>query len=425
MLIPSIDISNGKVVQLRQGKELVIVRDDPVNLMCEFSMYGEPTLIDLDAARRIGSNKPLVKSLLKSRPGRVGGGIQDIETAKEFIEAGASSIIVGTGVFKKKNSNNASECYEVNLDFLSSLARAIGKQRIIIALDVRGDFVAVNGWTVDTGLSIFSLIRSLEPYTQGFLVTTIEYEGMMQGTNVAMFQKLRALTSCNITAAGGIATLEEIQKLSAMKIDVQLGMAIYTGKLTLADAFIASLNWKNELLPVIAQEEDGNVLMLGYTNQETLKESFVRKKLCFYSRSRQRLWMKGETSGNTLDLMQIRADCDRDTLLATTIPAGPVCHTGTTTCFGDGKFTLETLQKIIYERFRNPTPNSYTATLDDNRVREKLMEEAEEVCEAVSKEEVIWEAADVLYFLLVLITRKDVSLKEVLQELARRKRSTR
>lgn len=425
MLIPSIDISNGKVVQLRQGKELVITRDDPAALMCEFSMYGEPALIDLDAARGIGSNKPFVASLLTSCSCRVGGGIRDIETAREFIEVGASKVILGSGVFKKGDSTKAEEIFKVNFDFLTKLATAIGKNRIIIALDVRGDSVVVNGWTVDTGLSLFELIPQLEPYTSEFLVTAVKYEGMMQGTNVPLFQKLRAATSCNITAAGGIATLEEIQKLSGMNIDVQLGMAIYTGKLTLADAFIASLDWSTKLLPVIAQDEDGNVLMLGYTNQKTLKESFVRKKLCFYSRSRQRLWMKGETSGNTLELVRIRADCDRDTLLATTIPAGPVCHSGTPTCFGEVKFTLGTLQKIIYERFRNPSPQSYTATLDDNRVREKLMEEAAEVCEAASKEEVIWEAADVLYFLLVLITRKEVSFQEVLQELARRKRSTR
>jgi phosphoribosyl-ATP pyrophosphohydrolase/phosphoribosyl-AMP cyclohydrolase len=131
--------------------------------------------------------------------------------------------------------------------------------------------------------------------------------------------------------------------------------------------------------------------------------------------------MKGETSGNTLTLLRLRADCDRDALLATVEPAGPVCHTGSWSCFGvDRRYTGHFLQTVIAERFRNPRPGSYTATLDDELVREKVLEEAEELCTAKNREELIWEAADLLYFATVLLTRSGVGVGEVLDELDRR-----
>ncbi|WP_304224055.1 phosphoribosyl-ATP diphosphatase, partial [Gracilinema caldarium] len=149
-------------------------------------------------------------------------------------------------------------------------------------------------------------------------------------------------------------------------------------------------------------------------------ETFQRGNLCFYSRSRNKLWMKGESSGNTLKLLRLRADCDRDTLLATVVPSGPTCHTGNWTCFTDQRYTWELLQSIVTERFRNPKPGSYTATLDDERVREKVMEEAEEVCTAKTHDEIVWEVADLLYFTTVLMTRAGVSVAEVMAELDRR-----
>jgi phosphoribosyl-ATP pyrophosphohydrolase/phosphoribosyl-AMP cyclohydrolase len=133
--------------------------------------------------------------------------------------------------------------------------------------------------------------------------------------------------------------------------------------------------------------------------------------------------MKGETSGHTLKLLRLRADCDRDALLAAVEPAGPVCHTGGWSCFAlNRRFTWEYLQSVIAERFRNPVPGSYTATLDDDLVREKIMEEAEELCTAKTHVDTIWEAADLLYFMTTLMTREGVSIEEVLDELERRHR---
>jgi phosphoribosyl-ATP pyrophosphohydrolase/phosphoribosyl-AMP cyclohydrolase len=248
-------------------------------------------------------------------------------------------------------------------------------------------------------------------------------------------EKLRKSVKCQITAAGGVTTLDEINKLAAIGCDVQLGMALYTGKINLADAFICSLNWKKglttckwsgapatpPLLPLIVQSPDGQVLMTGFTDEEALTETFKRGNVCFHSRTRNKLWMKGENSGNILKLLRMRTDCDHDALLAVALNAGPVCHTGAWSCFStDRKYSLEFLQSIISERFRNPAPGSYTATLDDELVREKVQEEALELCEAKTKQEIVMEAADLFYFSTALLTRADVSIQEVLDELDRR-----
>jgi phosphoribosyl-ATP pyrophosphohydrolase/phosphoribosyl-AMP cyclohydrolase len=214
-------------------------------------------------------------------------------------------------------------------------------------------------------------------------------------------------------------------------------MALYTGKISLADAFAVSLNWKkgepltpiprsplpipHSLLPIIAQSPDGQVLMTGFTDVEALSETFKRGNVCFHSRTRNKLWMKGENSGNMLKLIKLRADCDRDALLAAAEPAGPVCHTGAWSCFAANRdYTLQFLQGIIQERFRNPVPGSYTATLDDELVCEKVMEEAKELCEAKTHDEIVWEAADLLYFATVLMTRAGISVQDILDELERR-----
>ena len=234
-------------------------------------------------------------------------------------------------------------------------------------------------------------------------------------------RELRQVFSKPLTAAGGVNSLKEIEKLARMEVDVQLGMALYTDKIKLADAFICSLNWKQKLLPVVTVDREGQVLMQAYINREALAKTFETGSMTYYSRSRQQLWRKGETSGHVQHLVRLRADCDRDTILAVVDQVGPACHLDNYSCFGEKKFSLEELYQVIADRFSNPAPGSYTASLDDAMVREKLLEEAGEVVEAEGRDEVIWEAADVLYFLLVLLQKEGVVLDDVLAELRRRR----
>ncbi|HNY22394.1 MAG TPA: bifunctional phosphoribosyl-AMP cyclohydrolase/phosphoribosyl-ATP diphosphatase HisIE [Treponemataceae bacterium] len=425
MIISSIDLKDGKVVQLRQGKDLVLERDDADSLIAEFDKYGEVAIIDLDQALRnvkpdgTTANTAILKSLLRKGNVRVGGGIRDAKKAKELISLGAEKVIIGSAAFTMADGSAG-----VNVAFLDQMAQAVGRDRIIVSVDARDGKIAVKGWTESAGIDLVEGAKAVEPYCSELLFTCVEREGTMTGIDMALVERLRAAVKCRLVVAGGVSTVEEVVALERLGCDVQLGMALYTGKVALKDGFIDCLDWKKvELITVVAQAETGEVLMVGYANREAFEKTFSTGKLTFWSRSRDVLWTKGETSGNTLDVVRLRVDCDRDTVLATVRPAGPSCHTGAWTCFqttADRPYSLDYLQSVIADRFANPKPGSYTATLTPERVREKIEEEAEELVEAEGKDEVTWEVADFLYFMNVLMHREGVTWKDVRDELDRR-----
>ena len=427
MVIASIDLKDGHVVQLKNGKDLVLQRDDADTLIADFDTYGEVAIIDLDQAMRNTDakgntkNTELLKHLLRKGNVRVGGGIRDVKKARELISLGAEKVIVGSAAWAADAQGEI-----LNKPFLEELVKAIGKQRIIISVDAIGEKIAVKGWKETVDISLLDGAKAAEQYCSELLFTNVEKEGCMQGTDVALCKKLREAVSCRVVVAGGVKSVEEIRELEKAGCDVQLGMALYTGAVSLKDAFIACLDFEktNGMIPVIAQSTAGEVLMLGYANKDAFEKTFESGKLTFFSRTRNTLWTKGETSGNFLRVIRLRVDCDRDTVLATVEPVGATCHTGSWTCFGaeaGAASNLERLYAIIAERFKNPRPGSYTATLDAKRVREKVMEEAEELTDdAESKDEVIWEAADLIYFVSVLLYKEGVSWKDVYNELDRR-----
>lgn len=428
MVIASIDLKDGHVVQLKNGKELVLQRDDADSLIADFNKYGEVAIIDLDQALRHTDEKgntkntELLKHLLRHGNVRVGGGIRTAKKARELISLGAEKVIIGSAAW---NPNPKAGESVLNTEFLEELCKTIGKQRVIISVDAIRGKIAVKGWTETVDIDLIDGAKEAEKYCSELLFTCVEKEGCMEGTDMESCKKLREAVKCRVVAAGGVNSLEQIVELEKLGCDVQLGMALYTGKVNLKDAFINCLNWEkvDGMIPVIAQSSAGEVLMMGYSNREALEKTFDLGKVTFFSRTRNTLWTKGETSGNFLELVKLRADCDRDTILATVIPHGPTCHTGSWTCFTSEaaeKSSLERLFGTIAERFANPRPGSYTATLDYKRVREKVMEEAEELTEADGKDEVIWEAADLLYFVSVLMYKEGVCWKDVYDELDKR-----
>lgn len=428
MVISSIDLKDGHVVQLKNGKDLVLQRDDSDALIDEFNKYGEVAIIDLDAALRNTDEKgntkntELLKSLLRRGNVRVGGGIRDVKKARQLISLGAEKVIIGSAAWNASRKDGEPI---LNTAFLDELVKAIGRQRIIISVDAINGKIAVKGWTETANISLIEGAREAEKYASELLFTCVEKEGCMQGTDMGMVKELRNAVKCRVVAAGGVNSLEQVVELEHMGCDVQLGMALYTGVVSLKDSFIECLDWKKTdgMIPVIAQSEAGEVLMMGYANKDAFERTFKDGKLTFFSRTRKALWTKGETSGHFLQLVKLRADCDRDTVLATVIPHGGACHTGSWTCFTsepDAKSNMERLYATIADRFANPKPGSYTATLNDKRVREKVMEEAEELTEADGKDEVVWEAADLLYFVSVLMYKEGVSWKDVYNELDKR-----
>ncbi|MBD3307380.1 bifunctional phosphoribosyl-AMP cyclohydrolase/phosphoribosyl-ATP diphosphatase HisIE [candidate division KSB3 bacterium] len=413
MVIASIDIMQGKVVQLKQGQEKVLERDDPVALAREFDMYGEVAVIDLDAAMGKGDNLALIKKVLQHADCRVGGGIRSVENAKDLIAWGAKKVIIGSQAFEQNT---------IHHQFLRDLVAQVGRQHIMIAVDSLHGKIVTRGWKHHTDIPLLEAVEALEPYASELLFTCVEREGTMQGTDLAMVRQLTQATSTNIVVAGGVATLEELKELAALGVDVQLGMALYTGKIDLTKAFVECLNWKTDLLPTITQDDTGQVLMLAYSNKDSLRKTFASKQMTYFSRSRNALWTKGETSGHLQDFIRLRPDCDRDALLATVRQRGVACHTGSYSCFGDKRFSVQQLYAVIQDRLRTNDPESYTATLTNELVREKLMEEAQEVVEAQARDEIVWEAADLLYFLTVLLAKSDVTFPDVLSELARRRK---
>jgi phosphoribosylformimino-5-aminoimidazole carboxamide ribotide isomerase len=218
VIIPCIDLMDGKVVQLVQGRDKALEGDAPLEMLARFAAFPEIQVIDLDAAMGRGENNSLVELLAASAKCRIGGGVRTAERARKLIEQGAHRVIVGTAAFTSA---------------INEIAAAVTPEKIIIALDSKFGKIVVKGWRESTEFTAEEVIGRLEPFCGGFLCTYVDKEGMMQGTDLEWFRRLRAATSHEITAAGGITTIEDIRALKAMNVHAALGMAIYTGRLDL------------------------------------------------------------------------------------------------------------------------------------------------------------------------------------------------
>ena len=224
MLIPSIDLQNGHVVQLVQGERLAIEAPSPEPWIRRFSRFPRVQLIDLDAARGRGDNGAIVADICRRLPCRVGGGIRSIERARQVLDGGAHAVIASSALFRDG---------AVDVAFAAALADAVGSERVIAAVDSRGGQVCIHGWKTILPLTAVDAVRALEPYCAEFLYTHVDKEGLMQGTDMAAILAVRQATSRRVTAAGGITTWDDIDALDAAGVDAVVGMAIYTGQLPL------------------------------------------------------------------------------------------------------------------------------------------------------------------------------------------------
>lgn len=407
MLVPSIDLMDGKAVQLKQGKEKVIERENIFELLEEFSLFGEVAIIDLDAALGKGNNKALIKQLLKVRSCRVGGGIRDLETAQDYIKAGASKIIIGTN------------CRQ---DWVKKLSRDL----LIFAIDAKADYWATQGWKATENIKVTDLIPVLENNCSEFLYTQVEKEGLLTGIDKPRITKITELSNVPVTIAGGITSLDDIKWFTALGANGQIGMSIYTGMLKLVDCFIAQVNFeKLPMIPTIVQDIDTKqILMQAYSNEESLTFALSSRKGIYWSRSRNELWEKGLTSGHTQKLIQVDVDCDGDTLLFQVKQVGNACHFDRYSCFPTQQksFDLEQLTNLLKKRKNALPENSFTTKLFQSAEfrAEKIREEADELIEAKSEEEVRWEAADLLFFALTDALAKGVDISQITSELRSR-----
>ena len=220
MLIPSIDLMGGKIVQLVQGEKKKLEFDNFDYWIERFSKYPMVQVIDLDAARGTGSNRPIVNRIVQRLNCQVGGGIRSLEAARDVLASGARKVILGSSLLTDG---------KINTEYAAKLASALGNAALVFALDSRSGRVAIDGWRTATNVTAFDMIRALEPFCETFLYTHIETEGLMGGISMETVSAIRQATSRRLVVAGGIKTREEIDLLDAQGMDAVVGMALYSG----------------------------------------------------------------------------------------------------------------------------------------------------------------------------------------------------
>lgn len=405
MIVPSIDLMGGNAVQLVGGERMEIDAGDPRPIMERFCVAGEVAVIDLDAALGKGSNAGVIEELCRMGPCRVGGGIRDEEVAIRWLDAGASKVILGTAA---------------KPELLSRLPR----DRVIAALDARNGEVVDQGWTRRTGETIFDRMETLREFVGGFLVTTVEREGRLGGADVALAERLvDAAGEARVTLAGGVTTPGEIADLDRLGCDAQVGMALYAGRMELGDA-VAALGISDRadgMFPTVIVDERGVALGMVYSDGDSVREAVSRRRGIYQSRKRG-LWVKGEHSGDTQELVRVDWDCDRDCLRFTVRQAGRGnCHLGSRSCWG-GDAGLGALERRLQKQADGGDAKSYTRRLltEPGLLDAKLIEEAHELVGAESDIEIVHEAADVIFFAMAALQRAGLPLERVERELDRR-----
>ncbi|MGB6198164.1 MAG: HisA/HisF-related TIM barrel protein [Candidatus Acidiferrales bacterium] len=228
MLVPCIDLQDGRAVQLVHGRKRRLAVDDVLGLVKRFSVYPRLHVIDLDAAMRKGSNARLVREVCRAARHagmrvRVGGGIRTVARARRIAGWGAEKVIIGSAAFRNGRVNHA---------FLRRLVAACGRRSVMLALDTESGQIVVRGWRQRLSLAPRDVLAELEPYASEFLCTYVDTEGTMRGTNLEWFRSLRRATRLPITAAGGIRSRGEIRALEKIKMDAAVGMALYLGELS-------------------------------------------------------------------------------------------------------------------------------------------------------------------------------------------------
>ena len=405
MIIPSIDIMDGQAVQLVGGRERALEAGDPLAVAERFAVAGDLAVIDLDAALGRGSNGDVITELVRRHPCRVGGGIRSVEAALDWLDRGAQRVILGT---------------KATPEILGQLPH----ERVMAALDGVDGEVVVEGWQRGTGTSVLDRLHELRDAVGSFLVTFVEREGRLGGIDLEAAQRVvEAAGDTPVTVAGGVTTGEDVAALDRIGADAQVGMAIYTGRLSLADAVAAPLvsDRPDGLWPTVVTDELGVALGLVYSSTDSLRKAIEDRRGVYHSRSRG-LWVKGETSGATQELLRVDPDCDRDALRFTVRQRGQgFCHRESWTCWGNDR-GLGALERRLADRLEDAPEGSYTARLasEPELLAAKLAEEASELGEASAREEIIWEAADLLYFAVATLATQGVDVAEVLAELDRR-----
>lgn len=452
-IVPCLDVDAGRVVK---GVSFVNLRDmgDPVELACRYRDEGADELVFLDISATVEGRAALhdvvaqVAEVLDI-PFTVGGGVGSVEDAAALLAAGADKVAVNSAAV-------------ANPELLAQLAGRFGSQCVVLAIDARrlegGWEVVTHGGRRPTGIDAVAWARQGVAAGAGeILLTSMDRDGTGSGFDCELLAAVRPVVDVPLIASGGGETAEHFLAAARAGADAGLAATIFHEarisiaelKATLHDGGLAvrlltpqpcrtgelaSLRFIEGLIPAIVQDADsGQILMLGYMNEQALQRTLESQQVHFFSRSRQCLWRKGESSGKTLALQALAIDCDGDALLVHARPAGPTCHTGAPSCFSrtvagtppQAGLTLGALFAVLRERWQQRPEGSYSATLfnQPDKALKKLAEEASEVILAAKNGDhanLVWEVADVLYHLAVVMVANGVEPEEVNAELAGR-----
>jgi len=349
IILPAIDIKDGKCVRLMQGDYNTAhkVAESAVETAKGFENAGARWMhmVDLDGAK---AKKPVNTDTVFSVRGNtninieVGGGIRDMATVDMYISGGVNRVILGSAALHDP-------------DFVREAVKTYGR-RIAVGIDALNGKVAAEGWTEQSEIDYLEMAKRMEDIGVRYLIfTDISKDGMLSGPNLQMLDRINRAVSCSVIASGGVSNLKDIIDLHALGLYGAIaGKSLYTGALDLSQAVRACQRLsgsglktreeaeehleryfiKSELIPAVVQEAStGEVLMLAYMNRESMLKTLETGYTWFYSRSRQTLWNKGATSGHVQKVVSITADCDDDTLLIKVVQTGPACHTGSHSCF--------------------------------------------------------------------------------------------
>ncbi|MDR1736958.1 MAG: 1-(5-phosphoribosyl)-5-[(5-phosphoribosylamino)methylideneamino]imidazole-4-carboxamide isomerase [Oscillospiraceae bacterium] len=337
MILPAIDLKDGKCVRLIKGDFSTqhTVSDDPVRVAAQYRADGASWVhvVDLDGAldgkRR---NAALVAAIVKAaHPAKVelGGGLRTEEDIEEADSLGVYRFVLGSAAVE-------------NPGLVARTVTRYGARRVAVGVDALDGMVKTRGWREGTNLTDTELAAGLADLgVKTLIYTDIATDGVLSGPSLERLAQIRDAFGGEVIASGGVSSVADVTALRRLRMGgCIIGKALYAGNITVRDAVFAG-QWelcfvKNELIPAVVQDADTReVLMLGFMNREALRKTLDTGLVTFHSRSRDALWTKGETSGNYLNLKSISPDCDRDTLLIMAKPSGPTCHTGNTSCFFD------------------------------------------------------------------------------------------
>lgn len=437
-VIPCIDIQSGKAVK---GVSFEGIKEvgSIVDLAVKYALSGADELIFLDISADASSkvnNVNWIKEVVErvDIPITVGGGIQSLQDATQLFDLGVSKVSIGSAAL-------------VNPTLIQELVTTYGSEAVVVSIDSKPIdnqwMVFSGGGQVNSGKELFDWAKEVESLGAGSLLfTSIANDGAQKGYAIKALAKLKSTVAIPVIASGGAGNIEHfVEALTLGKADAVLAASLFhydklgveqlkfalrsEGIVVNLEACFTHLIWDKEgLLPAIIQDtETDTVLMLGYMNQESLSKTLADGKVTFYSRSRNKLWTKGEESGNFLNLVEMRADCDRDALLVKVNPVGPVCHLGSDSCWREenkNKHFLYYLEEVIKARSKESADISYTSALfqaGKEKIAQKVGEEAVElVIEALGDDDQLFlnEAADLMYHYLVLLQERGFGLRDVI-----------